>query len=106
MMFLVLDIDGCLNIFESVDAAQEHLEAIDIENNEYEFCDESGQPYAGELIPSRGMFSGDGFRIVQRGSADSGLPLSFINRAKHFWPKGTPFKTLDDARAYFSRPQT
>jgi hypothetical protein len=56
-MFLVLGRDGCLNIFDSVDAAQRHLETIDIENDEYEFCDESGQPYAGELLPSRGMFS-------------------------------------------------
>jgi hypothetical protein len=107
MMLLVLDTDGCLNIFNSVDAAQHHLEAIDIENNEYEFCDESGQPYAGELLPSRGMFSGDpGFRIVRRGSPDPSLPQSLINRTKHFWPKGTPFKTLDDARAYFSRAPT
>ena len=97
-MLLVLDKDAYLYIFDSVDAAQGDLEAIDIENNEYEFCDESGQPYAGELGSSRG-----GFCIVQRGSPDPSLPLSFINRTKHFWPKGTPFKTLDDAGSYFSR---
>ena len=100
-MLLVLDKDACLYIFDSVDAAQGDLEAIDIENDEYEFCDESGQPYAGELVPSRG-----GFRIAPRGSPNPSLPLSFIDRTKRFWPEGTPFKILDDARAYFSRPQT
>ena len=100
-MLLVFDKDACLYIFDSVDAAQSDLEAIDIENDEYEFCDECGQPYAGELVRSR-----EGFRIVQRGSPNPSLPLSFIDRTKHFWPKGTPFKTLDDARAYFSRAQT
>jgi hypothetical protein len=84
-----------------VDAAEGHFEAIDIENDEYEFCDDSGQRFAGELLAS-----GRGFRIVQHGAPDPSLPLSFIDRTKHFWPKGTPFKTLDDARVYFSRAKT
>ena len=100
-MLLVLDKDACLYVFDSVEAAEGHLEAFDIENNEYEFCDDSGQPYAGELTGSR-----RGFRIVQRGSPNPSLPLSFIERTKYFWPKHTPFKTLDDARAYFSRART
>jgi hypothetical protein len=94
MMFLVLDTDGCLNIFDSVDAAQQHLEAIDIENDEYEFCDESGQPFVGELLPSRGMFSGGGFRIVERRSRDPGLPVAFIKRTRDFWQKGIPLRHL------------
>jgi hypothetical protein len=100
-MLLVLDKDACLYIFDSVDAAQNDLEAVDIESDEYEFCDESGRLYSGELVPCP-----PGFRIVQRGPPDPSLPLSFIERTKHFWPKGTPFDTLDDARAYFSSTKT
>ena len=36
-MLLVLDKDGWLHIFESVDSAQHELETIDIEEGEYEF---------------------------------------------------------------------
>jgi hypothetical protein len=100
-MLLVLDKDACLYIFDSIDAAESDLEAIDIENDEYQFCDDAGRPYTGELVPCR-----PGFRIVQRGSPDPSLPLSFIERTKRFWPQGTPFKSLDDARTYFSRAQT
>jgi len=100
-MLLVLDKDGCLYIFDSLDAAHGDLEAVDIANGEYEFCDESGRQYSGELVPCQ-----PGFRIVQRGSPNPSLPLSFIERTKHFWPKGTPFNSLDDARAYFSHGQT
>jgi hypothetical protein len=97
-MLLALDKDACLYVFDSVSAAESNLEAIDIENGEYELCDELGQPYLGELIRP-----GVGFRIVPQGSRDAFLPLSFINRTKHFWSKGTPFDSIDDARAYFSR---
>jgi hypothetical protein len=100
-MLLVLDKDACLYIFESIDAAEADLEAIDIENQEYQFCDDSGRTFTGELFSCN-----PGFRIIQRGSPDSSLPLSFVERAKHFWPQGTPFKTLEDARAYFSGGQT
>jgi hypothetical protein len=100
-MLLVLDKDSCLYIFDSVDAAESDLEAIDIENDEYQFCDDSGRSYTGELVPCS-----PGFRIVQRGLPNPHLPLSFIERAKHFWPQATPFKSFDDARTYFSRVQT
>jgi hypothetical protein len=76
-MLLVLDKDACLYIFDSIDAAESDLEAIDIENDEYQFCDESGQPYVGELVPSRGMFSGDP-RISHRSARFSGPSFAII----------------------------
>jgi hypothetical protein len=69
MMFLVLDKDGCLNIFDSVDAAQHHLEAIDIENNEHEFCDEwaSRMPVSCFLLAACSAETGSGsFSVVLR----------------------------------------
>jgi hypothetical protein len=107
MMLLVLDRDGYLHVFESLDAAHRDLETIDIENHEYEFCDDSGQQYLGEVIKTPGFFGRYDFRIVPDGSPDPALPLSLISRAKRLEvAKATPFKTLDDARAYFSREQT
>jgi hypothetical protein len=103
-MLLVLERDGCLHVLDSVAAAHYHLETIDIENHEYEFCDDSGQPYIGEVIKTPGFFGRYDFRILPDGLPDPALPLSFISRAKHLEvDKATPFKTLDDARAYFSR---
>ena len=107
-MLLVLEKNGCLlHVFDSVDAAHRDLETIDIENHEYDFCDDSGQPYIGEVIKTPGFFGRYDFHIVPHGSADPDLPLSFVSRAEQLEVnKATPFKTLDDARAYFSRAQT
>ena len=105
-MLLVLERDGCLHVFDSVDDAHRHLEIIDIENHEYEFCDDSGQPHMGEVIKTPGFFGRYDFHIVPCGPPDPALPLSFIGRAKQLEAKRALFKTLDEARAHFSRPQT
>jgi hypothetical protein len=105
-MLLVLDKDDCLYVFDSVEAAESDLEAIDIENEEYEFCDDKGQPYIAEVLKSVSAFSGGNFRLVPTRSPDPALPLSFVIRTKHFWGKGTSFKTLEDVRSYFSRARS
>ena len=105
-MLLVLDRDGDLGVYDSLVAAEAHLETIDIENHEYEFCDETGQPYAGEVLQPTSAFNGGDFRLVPGGAPDSTLPLSFVIRAKSFSSEVHFFRTLEDARSYFSRAKS
>ncbi len=102
-MLLVLDRDDCLSLLPSVAAAEAHLETIDIEGDEFQFCDESGQPYVGEVLKPAGTWSGGDFRIVARGMPDAALPGAFLARAKHFYSRVLGLKTLDDARQHLSR---
>ena len=48
-MMLILEINGgLLHLFPSAAEVESYVEAIDIENGEYEFCDDSGQRFVGE----------------------------------------------------------
>jgi hypothetical protein len=60
-MFLVLDTDGDLAIYKSVVAAEADLEMIDIQDREYEFSDETGQAYAGEVLRPTAHWLREGF---------------------------------------------
>ena len=45
-MILVLEINGALlHLFSSAAEVESYVEAIDVENSEYEFCDDSGQRF-------------------------------------------------------------
>jgi hypothetical protein len=105
-MLLLIDRDQCLYVFASVADAEAHLETIDIEDDEYEFCDESGQRYIGEVLKPVGKFTSGEFRIVPRGVRDSDLPLSFVARAKYYSSHLRSLKTLEDARLYLSRSKS
>ena len=102
-MLLVLDRDDCLSVFPSVAAAEAYLETIDIEDEEYLFCDQSGQPYAGEVLKPTGTWTGGAFRLAARGLPDVALPGAFLERAKHFYSRVPHLQTLDDARQHLSR---
>ena len=104
-MLLVLDRDNCLSIHRSVNDAEADLETIDVENGEYEFCDESGQPYVGEVLKPVTKFSRGAFRIVSQGARDPGLPAAFVSRASECSSKVPELKSLNDARARFLSPK-
>ena len=63
-MLLVVDRDNNLSIHASVRDAERHLETIDVEDGEYQFCDESGQPYMGEVLKPVGKFSSGQCRMA------------------------------------------
>ena len=105
-MLLVIDRDNNLSIHASVRDAQGHLETIDVENGEYQFCDESGQPYMGEVLKPVGKFGSGQFRIVPRGAPDSTLPLSFISRSTDYRSKIPGLTTREEALSYFAPRKT
>jgi len=105
-MLLVVDRDNNLSIHASVRDAERHLETIDVEDGEYQFCDESGQPYMGEVLKPVGKFSSGQFRIVPHGASDSTLPLSFISRSTDHRSKSRGLKTKEEALSYFASRKT
>jgi hypothetical protein len=55
-MILVLEINGALlHLFSSAAEVESYVEAIDVENSEYEFCDDSGQRFVVEIIQLPGF---------------------------------------------------
>jgi hypothetical protein len=101
-MLLVLDRDTHLDLFESVAAAERQLETIDIENKEYEICDEIGQQFVGEILAAVTVFSAGRFRLVQFGSPDPARPLQIVMRARFFGRALGELKNLADVRRRFS----
>jgi hypothetical protein len=100
-MFLVLDTDYELLILASVEAALAHLETIDLENDEYEMCDDTGQRFTAAILKPAFAFIGGDFRLVPTGLRDAKLPLQFIERAQSFWSQVGALRTLEDARKHF-----
>ncbi|HKP03484.1 MAG TPA: hypothetical protein VJU77_09010 [Chthoniobacterales bacterium] len=100
-MFLIIDRDNIVGIYRSVAEAEANLETIDVELGEYEFCDETGQRYVGEVLETVEKFRRGAFRLIPRGTPDSALPKTFLSRAVQCHSKLPGVRTLQEARAYF-----
>ena len=55
-MMLILRDDPVIEVFASPDNPPNWIEPIDIENEEYSFCDDNGQRYAGLITQPAGWF--------------------------------------------------
>jgi hypothetical protein len=91
-MILAIDKNGALSVFASAEEAERHLEAIDVQQDAFEFCDARGQRYSPTYIrqpkESRigpfGIVDIGAFRLVANGDIEAGLPEGFVGRAHHF----------------------
>jgi hypothetical protein len=98
-MMLVLETNGSLlYLFSSGAEAESHLEAIDIENGEYEFCDDTGQRFVGEIIAPVTKFRAGGFRLKPDGVPDKAVVASFLFRARSLERACGDVKSLNDLR--------
>lgn len=104
-MILAIDKHAALYVFSSTEDAERDLEAIDVQEDEFEFCDVGGQRYAPAFtIPPKvsrlGIVDIGAFRLLTEGSVDSGLPERFVERARHIEhtsvPAVTSIETLRD----------
>jgi hypothetical protein len=98
-MLLVLDSDRELYLFSTIAEAEAELEAIDIENEEYDFCDESGQRFRDEITSPVTRVGAGAFRLVPEGGPDTALPLTFWASARHLAQACGEIITLDDLSA-------
>ena len=90
--------DGSLHLFASLAEAESHFEAINIENCEYEFCDDTGQRFAPEIVAPITAFRAGSYRLRQTGTQDPALVSSFISRA-HYLVRGCEgVQCLDDLK--------
>ncbi len=86
-MVLAIDKDSVLYVFESTEDAELSLEAIDVQQDELEFCDVEGQQYSVVYTkpPKQGRFWVDIglFKLVPAVTVQADLPEKFIQRARH-----------------------
>ena len=73
IMFLVIDIDDWLNVFDTVQEVEASLEWQDVDSDEYIACDETGRVY--EFV-----VNASGFNLVLTTKAQADLPARFITR--------------------------
>lgn len=98
-MMLVLETNGSLlHLFSDATEAESHLEAIDIENAEYEFCDDTGQRFVGEVVTPVTTFRAGSFRLRPDGAPDRAVVTSFLSRARSLERQCDGVRTLDDLR--------
>ena len=94
-MILALDTSDVLYIFATAAEASEELETIDIENHEYEFCDDTGRRYITEITVPVKAFCRGVFKLVG-GNMESALPLAFVDRASEL---GRPLPGISSLNA-------
>jgi hypothetical protein len=98
-MILVLETNGCLlHLFSSVREVETHLETIDIENGEYEFCDSSGQRFVAEVVTPVSFFRSGSFRLRPDGAPGRAVLDSFLSRARSLDRECEGVTTIDDLR--------
>lgn len=90
-MILALNKQGALHVFFDKVEAESYLEAIDVQHDAFEFCDDQGQRYSPiytnppkvtQLGPLRWANIG-AFKLMAEGKLDPSLPKSFLGRAAH-----------------------
>ena len=101
-MILVMETNGSLlYLFLSALEAESHLEAIDVENREYEFCDDTGQRFVGEIIAPVTKFCAGSFSLKPDGTPDRALVATFVSRARSLDRTCNDIKSLDDLRRLY-----
>jgi hypothetical protein len=89
-MMLILRDDPVLEIFESPSSPPDWIETIDIENDEYSFCDDHGQRYVGVIVKPAKRFSlwfrPDRFELRPEGIPDIANALALVDRAVEIEP--------------------
>jgi hypothetical protein len=98
-MLLVLDSDRELYLFSTIAEAEGDIEAIDIESDEYDFCDDSGQRFRAEITSPVTRLRSGAFQLVPEGEPDPALPLTFWASARHLAQGCGDIRTLDDLSA-------
>jgi hypothetical protein len=101
-MMLILRDDLILETFDSPDQPPDWIEWIDVENDEYAFCSDTGQRYRGELLKSGGFFQAEQWRLIPDGAAAIDNALALVDRANGVDPRRCSFTNLADLRQHLT----
>lgn len=104
-MMLILRDDMVVETFDSPEHPPDWIETIDVENQEYEFCDDRGQRYVGKIEKGKGWLSRNGYRLVPVGQPDPAFLFAFLARATCIEPGGR-FSSLDDLKEHLTNRST
>jgi hypothetical protein len=102
-MMIMLRDDAVIEIFESPDDPPDWIEGIDIENGEYQFCDERGQRYVGVITCPSTVFRQPEFQLHPEGKPELRNVLALIDRAKAI-EHNDRFPSLEALRQHLSIP--
>jgi hypothetical protein len=94
-MIMMLRDDLVLELFANPDNPPDWIEGLDIENAEYEFCNEDGCAYLPIIDKPSSAFSQAKYRLRENGSPDPNNALAFALRAKGIAPNAS-FKNVDE----------
>ncbi len=98
-MMFVLEINGgLLHLFSDAAEAESQLEAIDIENAEYEFCDDTGQRFVGQVVAPAGALHSGKFHLRPDGAPNPSILASILSWARSLERQCGGVRTLDDLR--------
>jgi hypothetical protein len=100
MMFILRD-DPVLEVFDTSDNPPNWIEPIDIENEEYSFCDDHGQRYTGVVTQPEGWFHAATFELRPVGEPDIANAIALVDRAVAIEPNGK-FADLAALRCYLT----
>ena len=102
-MMLMLRDDKVIEIFDSPENPPAWIEAIDIENEEYRFCDEKGQRYVGVIVRPVGYFRSGAFELRPEGQPQLKNALDLVDAAVGIEPNER-YGDLDLLRRHLARP--
>jgi hypothetical protein len=98
MMMVLLD-EPTLILFESPDRPPGWLEAVDVMNGEYSFCDDQGQRYVGFITREAGWFRAQEYGLRPEGAADIANAQSLVEHAVLLEPNEW-FPDIESLRRY------
>ncbi len=90
--------DASLHLFTCMSEAETHFEAVDVQNGEYEFCDERGQRLAPEIVNPVTTFGSGNYRLRPTGAPESALFSSLVSRARYLARCCAGIQSLEDLK--------
>lgn len=104
-MIFAFDTCGVLRLYESETFVIKDIEAIDIENHEYEFCDHYGRKISAEITKPITRMRGGDFKLNYSNSIDPLLPMQFLDKAKELGNTCLGISTLNELREFLAEQQ-
>jgi hypothetical protein len=86
MMIMLKQDDRNIVLFDSPEHPPKWIETIDIENQEYRFCDDRGQRYVGVIVKPIGIFRSGAFELRPEGPPDVKNALELVDAAAGIEP--------------------
>ena len=101
MMMVLLD-EPTLILFESPDEPPDWLEAVDVLNDEYRFCDDNGQRFVGVIVRRPGWLGPeDDYILRPEGAPDIANAIALVERAVMIEPNRW-FADVESLRRYLA----